>query len=132
MQICTKFLHIVLIRYIIDEEMWREKYMDYGKFKILIVDDVQEVLDATAGNIEVIEAQAITEINPEKALEFLKTNKVDLILLDYFMPEMSGEEFVNKLREFDKNTVIYLHTGYADEIPSDEMMKKLNIQRLYK
>ena len=102
--------------------------MDYKKFKILIVDDIEEVLESTKNNIETLEAQAYTENNPEKALEFLKNNKVDLILLDYFMPEMSGEQFVNKFREFDKNTVIYLHTGYSDEIPSDEMMENLNIQ----
>ena len=104
-----------------------EKF-DYKNSKVLVVDDIQEVLNTTERNLRMIGVEAIIKINPEEALEYLANNKVDLILLDYFMPELTGEEFINRLREFDKSTVVILHTGYADEIPSDEMMDKLNIQ----
>ncbi|MDO5555170.1 MAG: response regulator [Clostridia bacterium] len=104
-----------------------EKF-NYKNSKVLVVDDVQEVLDTTKRNLKTIGVEAIIEINPEKALEYLRNDRVDLILLDYFMPEMTGEEFINKLREFDKETIIFLHTGFSGELPSDEMMDKLNIQ----
>ena len=104
-----------------------EKF-NYKDSKILVVDDIQEVLDTTRRNLKTIGIQAITMSNPIEAIEFLKENKVDMILLDYFMPQMTGEDFIQDLRSFDKQTIIYLHTGYAAEVPSDEMMDKLNIQ----
>ena len=104
-----------------------EKF-DYKNAKILVVDDVQEVLDTTRRNLKTIGVEAVTKSIPQEALEYLRNNTVDLILLDFFMPQMTGEEFINELRTFDKKTIVILHTGYADEIPSDEMMDKLNIQ----
>ena len=32
--------------------------------------------------------------------------KFDVILLDFFMPEMTGEEFLIRLREFNTETII--------------------------
>lgn len=70
---------------------------NYKDSKILVVDDIQEVLDTTKRNLKTLGIEAETEIDPEKALDFLQNNDVDLILLDYFMPNMTGEEFVNRL-----------------------------------
>ena len=36
--------------------------------------------------------------NGKEALQLLETNKVDLILLDWNMPEMDGMEFLTKIR----------------------------------
>ena len=36
--------------------------------------------------------------NGKKAYQLLETNKVDLILLDWNMPEMNGMEFLKKVR----------------------------------
>ena len=44
------------------------------------------------------------------------------------MPEMNGDEFVEKLREYNQETIVILQTGYADKIPPLEMIDKMNIQ----
>lgn len=66
--------------------------------------------------------------NPEEALEFLKTKSVDIILLDYYMPQMTGEEFLRKFREFNEETIVFLQTAFSEEKPELEMLKTLNIQ----
>ena len=44
------------------------------------------------------------------------------------MPEMTGEEFVKRLREFNKEILVILQTGYSDQKPPIEMLQSLDIQ----
>ena len=67
---------------------------------ILIIDDQltsRQILQQLVRTIEesnTVEAFA----NPVKALEWSSVNPVDLILVDYKMPEMNGVEFIRKFR----------------------------------
>lgn len=100
----------------------------YKNAKIVVVDDVEEVLNSTKNCLEFEDMQVECFVNPVEALKYLKNNKVDVLLLDFFMPQMNGDEFVNKLREFNQETIIILQTGYSDKIPPLEMIDKMNIQ----
>lgn len=70
--------------------------------KILVVDDqidiiftVKKIFEELSDQYEIIGADS-----GKQCIEFLKNNeKPDLILLDIMMPEMSGWEVVNQLRE---------------------------------
>ena len=93
----------------------------YKNAKIVVIDDVEEVLNSTKNCLEFEDMQI-------EGLEYLKNNKVDVLLLDFFMPEMNGDEFVTKLREFNNETIVILQTGYSDKIPPLEMIDKMNIQ----
>jgi len=105
--------------------------IDISDYKILLVDDD---FAYTTGQEVVLSAMGLnikTMNNPAEALEHLKTNFYDVILLDFFMPEMTGEEFLIRLREFNSETIIILQTGYSGEKPQDEMLYQLNIQGYY-
>jgi len=107
------------------------KSIDISDYKVLLVDDD---FAYTTGQEVVLSAMGlnITSMNnPAEALEHLKTNFYDVILLDFFMPEMTGEEFLIRLREFNTDTIIILQTGYSGEKPQDEMLYQLNIQGYY-
>src|SRR5690606_14048494 len=51
-----------------------------------------------------------------------------LILVDYFMPGMTGEEVVRSIRTRDRLVQIILQTGYSGEKPARVMLRQLDIQ----
>lgn len=109
------------------------KYKDTknsGK-SILLVDDNPDYLEATRLVLE-HEGHKVYAANGGKmALELLHMHTVDLVLLDYFMPEMTGEEVVTEMRKFSSSIQIILQTGYSSENPPREMLQRLNIQGYY-
>lgn len=100
----------------------------YKNAKVVVVDDVEEILNSTRNCLEFEDMQVECFANPIEAIDYLKVNKADVLLLDFFMPQMNGDEFVKQLREFNQETIIILQTGYSDKIPPLEMIDKLNIQ----
>lgn len=104
-----------------------EKF-NYKDAKILVVDDVEEVLNSTRNCLKLQGMQVACLSNPIEALEYLRKNKIDVLLLDFFMPEMNGDEFIKELRKFDNETVVILRTGYSDKVPPLEIIDELNIQ----
>lgn len=100
----------------------------YKNAKVVVIDDIEEVLNSTKSCLEFEDMQVECFSNPIEGLEYLKTNKADVLLLDFFMPQMNGDEFVQKLREFNNETIVILQTGYSDKIPPLEMIDKMNIQ----
>ena len=102
--------------------------ISYKDAKILVVDDVEEVLRSTKNSL-VFEGMNVECIsNPTEALEYLKNNRVDVLLLDFFMPEINGDVFVKKLREFNNETIVILRTGYSDQIPPLQVIDSMNVQ----
>lgn len=109
------------------------KYKDEknsGK-SILLVDDNPEYLEATKLVLEHEGHRVYAANNGSSAIELLRDHAIDLVLLDYFMPEMTGEEVVTEIRKFNKTIQIILQTGYASENPPREMLQRLNIQGYY-
>jgi DNA-binding NarL/FixJ family response regulator len=99
------------------------------KIKVLILDDDENFLlgfKYATSKIEDMEIIAIK--NPIEALEYLKNNENNIIFVDYFMPEMTGQEFVLSLRKMSNNSLVILQTGYSDKNPPIEMIKDMNIQ----
>ncbi|MEX2584178.1 MAG: diguanylate cyclase [Gemmatimonadota bacterium] len=96
---------------------------------ILCVDDSPEILESTRRLLEKEGHTVLTAINGKAALEVLAENRVHLMVVDYFMPAMTGEELVRRVRESgDHLTQIILATGYSGEKPARVMMQQLDIQ----
>jgi signal transduction histidine kinase len=64
----------------------------------------------------------------QRALELFARHEVHLLLVDYFMPRMTGEELIAEIRKIDTQVQIVLQTGYSGEKPPREMLQKLDIQ----
>lgn len=60
--------------------------------------------------------------NGQEALDYLKENKVDLVILDVFMPFMNGVEFLKKLREQKLKTEVIMVTAANDTSTLEETM----------
>lgn len=58
------------------------------------------------------------------AIEALKTDAPDIILLDYFMPRLSGKEFLENIDISEyPNTTIVVTSNISDQPVVDEMLK---------
>ncbi len=84
------------------------------KINLLVVDDEQIILDSIKKLLKHEDIYSISTVTSGKeALEFLKTNNVDIMLTDLMMPEMDGLELMKCLGEMGFKGVIIMLTGYA-------------------
>jgi diguanylate cyclase (GGDEF)-like protein len=63
-----------------------------------------------------------------EALALLARTHVDLLLLDFYMHGMTGEDVVGELRKTNPMLQVILQTGYASEQPPRALLKRLDIQ----
>ena len=85
--------------------------MDYSKYKILLVDDEEDILEFIGYNLEKVGFQALKASNGNEALEMVKKHEPHLILLDVMMPEMDGIqtcEEIRKIPHFKKVLIAFL------------------------
>ncbi len=62
------------------------------KAKVLIVDDVRFFLDVQQGMLDPIECDILTARSGLDALKVIKKEKPQLVLLDYNMPDLTGDK----------------------------------------
>jgi signal transduction histidine kinase len=96
--------------------------------RILVVDDQREVLYSVRNLLEREGHEVLTAESGERALGIFKTHEIHLMLVDYFMPRMTGEQLIRAIREFDPYVQIIMQTGYSGDKPAAEMMAALDIQ----
>ncbi|HSB88438.1 MAG TPA: diguanylate cyclase [Anaerolineales bacterium] len=100
-------------------------------YVVLLVDDNAEYLEASRMLLENEGHSVLCAGDGAGALEIVRERHVDLMLLDYYMPKMTGEQVVAKLREFNPLIQVILQTGYASEQPPRELLRRLDIQGYY-
>jgi DNA-binding response OmpR family regulator len=66
--------------------------------KILVVDDEEHVVAAIVTNLQLEGYEVIPAYNGAEALELVREEKPDLVVLDVMMPEMSGWEVLQNLK----------------------------------
>src|SRR5260370_9941763 len=97
-------------------------------YSILVVDDQDETLISSKLLLEREGHRVLTAIGGRDALSLISEAQFDLIVVDYFMPQMNGEELVRAIRNIDSEVQIILQTGYSGEKPPREMLGRLDIQ----
>lgn len=71
------------------------------RFRVLIVDDEAAVLDVVNEMLEAQGFDTVAVASPVAALKRVKREKFDALVLDVYMPEMSGMLFHAKVRMMD-------------------------------
>src|SRR5436190_1857320 len=106
----------------------KTKTIESSGYTILLVDDSPEYLAATRLLLEREGHTVLTAENGPDSLSILKYQKIDLLLLDYYMPGMTGEDVVLALRQVNPLIQIIFQTGYAGEQPPHELIYRLDVQ----
>jgi len=85
------------------------------KGKILVVDDEQNILDLVVYNLQAAGYKTITAENGKEAIEKVRQECPDLVILDVMLPEMDGFEVLSIIRKETQVPVIML-TAKKEEI----------------
>ena len=83
--------------------------------RILLIDDEEDFLVTMAGILEGSGYDVIAVSNCKEALRTLHENAVDLIIVDIFMPDMDGLEFIRKVIRDNPELPIVAVTGAAKQ-----------------
>jgi DNA-binding response OmpR family regulator len=103
---------------------------------VLVVDDHRPVLRFIEINLKLHGYGVITTTSGAKALEIIKTENPDIMLLDIVIPELDGFEVLRQLRAFNQMPVIAISArsdnySKALELGANEfIIKPLNVDEL--
>ena len=101
------------------------KSSNNNDFYILLVDDEKDILDLFSEYLSSNGFNTVSFQNPLKALNYFYQNKSNcsLVITDYKMPQMSGLDLINKIREIDTNCkikTIVISAFIKDNLPYDK------------
>ncbi|RLJ69852.1 two-component system OmpR family response regulator [Hydrogenivirga caldilitoris] len=82
--------------------------------RILLVEDDRELAGSLKSLLEEEGFRVRLALDGKRGLDLALTEDIDLILLDYLLPSMSGEEFLKKLREEGSKTPVLVVTVMSD------------------
>lgn len=81
---------------------------------LLLVDDEPHILSALSRVLRRDGYRILTATSAAEGLELLALNEVQVIVSDQRMPEMSGTEFLGRVKEMYPNTIRIVLSGYTE------------------
>jgi len=81
---------------------------------LLCIDDNEDVLECEKSFLESFGYSVLTAASGSKGLELASKHSVDVVILDYFMPEMNGQEVAIEMRRLRPEAAIIMLSGAAD------------------
>ncbi len=99
---------------------------------ILLVDDNERVIKGLRELISLIENidKIYTAINANQAEEIVRSTKVDLIVLDYLMPGITGLELAEKIHEIDPHINIVM-LSIIDRKANQDILNRYGIVKWF-
>ena len=101
---------------------------DNSNYKILAVDDEQGIIDSLSIFLKRSGYNFTGITDPQEAIERVRNEHFDLMILDFIMTPFHGDQVVEEIRKFNKELYILLLTGHKDLAPPLETIKRLDIQ----
>jgi|SRR5580658_1405278 CheY-like chemotaxis protein len=81
---------------------------------LLCIDDDPDVLECEKAFLETFGYTVLTAPSGSKGLELACIHSVDVVIVDYFMPEMNGQEFASEMRRLRPQAPIVMLSAAVD------------------
>ena len=93
----------------------QNKIAKLTSIKLLFVEDEHDLVKIISDTLSKLKANFKTAYNGQVALDMFKEeNDFDLIVTDINMPVMNGLEFIEKVREIDKNINVIIMSAHTE------------------
>lgn len=99
-----------------------------NNYKIIAVDDEEGIIDSLSIFLKRSGYNFTGVTDPQLAIEKVKNEHFDLMILDFIMTPFHGDQVVEEIRKFNKDLYILLLTGHKDLAPPLDTIKRLDIQ----
>lgn len=90
------------------------------KFKVLLVDDEEEFVKALSERLQMREVGSDLAFNGEQALQIVKDQEPDVMVLDLKMPGIDGMEVLRRVRKAYPKVQVIILTGHGTEKDAEE------------
>jgi len=86
-----------------------------GREKILLVDDEDMILDTCSRLLSNLGYETLTALTGKEALDIYArhANSIDLVIIDMIMPDMTGRDLFDRLKEKNPRIKTLLSSGYS-------------------
>lgn len=101
--------------------------MDYS-LKILVMDDDEAVRFSLYSYLEDCGYNVLTSETAEDAIEKLKTEKIDVVIVDLRLPGMDGDVFIETTHKEYPNLGYIIYTGSTEFTVSEKIV---NLKQVY-
>ncbi|MDF2548868.1 MAG: response regulator with CheY-like receiver domain and winged-helix DNA-binding domain, partial [Anaerosolibacter sp.] len=86
-----------------------------SKPRVLVADDESYIRKMVVASLECEDIQVKQAGSGREALEMVKQDRFDLIILDIILGDVSGYEVINSIRFLGINTPIFLLSGKSED-----------------
>lgn len=100
--------------------------------QLLLVEDAEGLAHLMRRLLSRVGFEIVTLPTGQEALDYLRQNQPGLLLLDYYLPDMTGHDVILRLREEDHLLPFIVMTGSAEECIADEMVSQGAVDCLIK
>ena len=103
-----------------------EEELREGKGLILLIDDEGMILDVGSQMLSKLGYTVLTAQGGRAGIEIYRKNmeKIDLVILDFIMPDIGGKETFEQLRKMNSGVNLLLSSGYSLDDHTKEILEK--------
>ncbi len=91
--------------------------------KVLIIDDEELIRESLCDFLVDLDYTVGLSSSGEEGLQEVKTGDYDIAIIDMTLPDMHGEEFIEKAHVLNQKIKFIIHTGYTGYFPPENLIK---------
>lgn len=97
-----------------------ESFQIVTGLRILVVDDQVSVRRVTAAYLDMDEHEVVEAADGEEALDYLQSESFDIVLTDWAMPGMTGDQLAAAVKQLAPSMPVVVVTGFGETLTQTE------------